>query len=65
MPPLLYFQEVEILHHRLVAVGDVEGVRYLKRVCIGYAGVLKQRKEAVLRAAQTRSEKPYCAGSGG
>ncbi|KAL1938268.1 hypothetical protein VTO73DRAFT_11719 [Trametes versicolor] len=50
LPPLLSFQEVEILHHRLVAVADEEGVRYLKWGCMAYAGALKQRKEAVLRA---------------
>ncbi|KAI0632976.1 hypothetical protein C8Q77DRAFT_860489 [Trametes polyzona] len=50
VPPLLSFQEVESLHHRLVAARDGESIRYLKWVCMSYAGALKRRKEAVLRA---------------
>ncbi|KAH9894019.1 hypothetical protein C8Q73DRAFT_745662 [Cubamyces lactineus] len=50
VPPLLSFPEVEILHHRLVMIGDTANIRYLKWVCMSYAGALKRRKEATLRA---------------
>ncbi|KAI0830257.1 hypothetical protein BC628DRAFT_1313732 [Trametes gibbosa] len=50
VPPLLSFTEVEILHHRLVSVGDIESVRYLKWICMAYEGALKKRKEAILHA---------------
>ncbi|KAI0354292.1 hypothetical protein OH77DRAFT_1405482 [Trametes cingulata] len=56
VPPLLSFPEVEILHHRLVAVGDTENIRYLKWVCMSYAGALKRRKEATLRAEPVRQD---------
>ena len=50
VPPLLSFPEVEILHHRLVMIGDTANIRYLKWVCMSYAGALKQRNEASLCA---------------
>ncbi|KAI0369283.1 hypothetical protein BV20DRAFT_968143 [Pilatotrama ljubarskyi] len=56
VPPLLSFPEVEILHHRLVAVGDTDSIRYLKWVCMAYAGALKRRKEATLRAEPVRQD---------
>ncbi|KAI8990403.1 hypothetical protein BD414DRAFT_483529 [Trametes punicea] len=50
VPPLLSFPEVELLHHRLVTVGDEKNIRYLKWVCMAYAGALRRRQEATLRA---------------
>ncbi|KAI0651175.1 hypothetical protein C8Q79DRAFT_898304 [Trametes meyenii] len=50
VPPLLSFPEVELLHHRLVDAGDEASIRYLKWVCMAYAGALKGRKHATLRA---------------
>ncbi|KAI0772403.1 hypothetical protein BD413DRAFT_474382 [Trametes elegans] len=50
VPPLLSFPEVEVLHHRLVARGDLKNIGYLKWVCMAYAGALKRRKDATLHA---------------
>ena len=50
VPPSLSFPELEVLHHRLVAAGDRESIGYIKYVCMTYQGVLRRRKDAVLRA---------------
>ncbi|TBU57213.1 hypothetical protein BD310DRAFT_822029 [Dichomitus squalens] len=50
VPPSLSFFELEVLHHRLVAVGDRESIGYIKYVCMSYQGALKRRKDAALRA---------------
>ncbi|KAI0773635.1 hypothetical protein C8Q74DRAFT_1331062 [Fomes fomentarius] len=50
VPPMLSFPELEVLHHRLLAKGDRDGIGYLKYVCMTYAGALKRRKEATLQA---------------
>ncbi|KAI0076980.1 hypothetical protein K474DRAFT_1662214 [Panus rudis PR-1116 ss-1] len=50
VPPLLTFPEVEILHHKMVAKGNMqEGIRYLKWVCKSYEGSLRIRRERVLK----------------
>ncbi|KAH9176110.1 hypothetical protein EDB89DRAFT_1941983 [Lactarius sanguifluus] len=48
VPPLLAFADVEVLHHRLVAVGDLRGVAYVKWACKAYEGALRRRREAAL-----------------
>jgi hypothetical protein len=48
VPPLLAFADVEVLHHRLVAAGDLRGVAYVKWVCKAYEGALRRRREAAL-----------------
>ncbi|KAI9449004.1 hypothetical protein BJY52DRAFT_1364065 [Lactarius psammicola] len=48
VPPLLAFADVEALHHRLVAAGDLRGVAYVKWVCKAYEGALRRRREAAL-----------------
>ena len=48
VPPLLTFADVEVLHHRLVAAGDLRGVAYVKWVCKAYEGALRRRREAAL-----------------
>ncbi|KAI1787345.1 hypothetical protein LXA43DRAFT_714629 [Ganoderma leucocontextum] len=50
VPPLLTFPELEVLHHKLVAIGDRENIGYIKYVCMSYQGALKRRKEAALHA---------------
>ena len=49
VPPLLAFADVEVLHHRLVAAGDLRGVAYVKYVCKAYEGALWRRREAALQ----------------
>jgi hypothetical protein len=49
VPPLLTFADVEVLHHRLVAVGDRRGLAYIKWVCKTYEGALRRRREAALK----------------
>lgn len=48
VPPLLTFADVEVLHHRLVATGDMRGVAYVKWACKAYEGALRRRREAAL-----------------
>jgi hypothetical protein len=48
VPPLLVFADVEVLHHRLVAAGDLRGIAYVKWVCKAYEGELRRRREAAL-----------------
>ena len=48
VPPLLAFADVEALHHRLVAAGDLRGVAYVKWVSKAYEGALGRRREAAL-----------------
>jgi hypothetical protein len=48
VPPLLHWTDLEILHHRLVAAGRTDGVRYVKWVCHAYRGSLKMRRDRFL-----------------
>ncbi|KAH9064399.1 hypothetical protein EDB87DRAFT_1804147 [Lactarius vividus] len=48
VPPMLTFADIEVLHHRLVAVGDLRGVAYVKWACKAYEGALRRRREAAL-----------------
>ncbi|KAH9964881.1 hypothetical protein BC827DRAFT_1185755 [Russula dissimulans] len=49
VPPLLTFADVEVLHHRLVAAGDLRGLAYVKWVCKTYEGALRKRREETLK----------------
>ncbi|GLB44191.1 hypothetical protein LshimejAT787_1601210 [Lyophyllum shimeji] len=49
VPPLIMFDDVEILHHRLVAQGAAEQIAYLKYVCKAYEGYLRARRNAALK----------------
>jgi hypothetical protein len=51
VPPLLTFADIEVLHHRLVAAGDLRGVAYVKWACKAYEGALRRRREATLKLA--------------
>lgn len=50
VPPLLTFPDLEMLHHKLVAIGDLESIGYIKYVCMSYQGALKRRKQATLHS---------------
>jgi hypothetical protein len=50
VPPLLTFQDLEILHHRLVALGRLEDIGYLKYVSKAYEGALRKRRDATMGA---------------
>ena len=49
VPPLVTFDDLEVLHHRLVAAGDLRGLAYVKWVCKAYEGALRRRREATLK----------------
>ena len=51
VPQLLTFADIEVLHHRLVAAGDLRGLSYVKWVCKSYEGGLRKRREATLKLA--------------
>ena len=48
VPPLLSFSEVEVLHHRLVALGRKSEIGYLTWTCKAYEGSLRMRRERSL-----------------
>jgi hypothetical protein len=49
VPPLVTFDDLEVLHHRLIAAGDLRGIAYVKWVCKAYEGALRRRREATLK----------------
>ncbi|KAI6010966.1 hypothetical protein F5J12DRAFT_823126 [Pisolithus orientalis] len=49
VPPIIGFSDVELLHHRLVALRRTKDVGYVKWVCEAYKGLLKKRRERVLK----------------
>lgn len=49
VPPLLTFEDMEVLHHRLVAAGDRRSLAYVKWVCKAYEGALRKRREMALQ----------------
>ncbi|KAL0062028.1 hypothetical protein AAF712_011106 [Marasmius tenuissimus] len=49
VPPFLMFEDVEVLHHRLVAMGKTNDIGYLKYVCKSYEWALRVRRDEVLR----------------
>jgi hypothetical protein len=51
VPSLLTFADIEVLHHRLVAAGDLRNLAYVKWVCKSYEGALRKRREATLKLA--------------
>ncbi|KAI0312789.1 hypothetical protein OF83DRAFT_1144310 [Amylostereum chailletii] len=55
VPPMLTFADLEILHHRLVAAGDREGLRFVKWACKAYEGSLRMRRENVLKGGRKRA----------
>ncbi|KAG6914336.1 hypothetical protein DXG01_000960 [Tephrocybe rancida] len=49
VPPLVMFNDIEILHHRLVARRAAADIKYLAWVCKAYEGALRARRDAALR----------------
>jgi hypothetical protein len=49
VPPVLTFADLEVLHHRLVAAGNLRGLAYVKWVCKAYEGALRKRRGSVLK----------------
>lgn len=56
VPPIIGFSDVELLHHRLVALRRTKDVGYVKWVCEAYKGLLRQRRERVLKGASTSAD---------
>ncbi|TFK71569.1 hypothetical protein BDN72DRAFT_817329 [Pluteus cervinus] len=50
VPPLLTFTDLEVLHHRLVAVGNTKDIGYIKYVCKAYEWALRVRRDETLKA---------------
>ena len=50
VPPLLSFEEVEILHQRLVVANRREDIGFVKWMCKAYEGSLRKRRDASLKA---------------
>ncbi|KAL4257157.1 hypothetical protein AB1N83_011561 [Pleurotus pulmonarius] len=49
VPPLLTFGDVDVLHHRLVALGRGKDIGYLKWVVKSYEGALRTRREKAMK----------------
>ncbi|KAJ6578876.1 hypothetical protein DFH09DRAFT_1361225 [Mycena vulgaris] len=54
VPPLLMFQDLEILHHRLVATSNVPGIAYIKYLSKAYEWALRGRRDAAMKARPPR-----------
>jgi hypothetical protein len=55
VPPLLMFDDVEALHHRLVAKeGSGSDIGYLKYLCKAYEWALRVRRDEAMKAAPPR-----------
>ncbi|KAF7978170.1 hypothetical protein HWV62_1360 [Athelia sp. TMB] len=50
VPPILTFPDIELLHHRLVAMGKKKEIGFLKWTCKAYEGSLRARRDATMRA---------------
>jgi len=50
VPPLLMFDDVELLHHRLVAAEAREDIGYLKYLCKAYEWALRARRDNTMRS---------------
>jgi len=49
VPPLLTFEDIELLHHRLLATGDMRGLAYVTWVAKVYEDALHKRREKALK----------------
>ncbi|TFK48318.1 hypothetical protein OE88DRAFT_1664830 [Heliocybe sulcata] len=52
--PLLTFSDLELLHHRLVAARDAEGIKYVKWVAKAYEGSLRRRRAKLMKDTRSR-----------
>jgi len=49
VPPLLMFDDVEVLHHRLVATEAGREIAYLKYLCKAYEWALRVRRDNAMK----------------
>jgi hypothetical protein len=56
VPPLLTFEDLEILHHRLVATGRRKEIGFLKYVCKAYEGALRARRDGTMKAEPAKTD---------
>jgi hypothetical protein len=45
VPPFVAFEDLEFLHHKLVEIGDVKGLGYIKFLSKSYEWALRVRKD--------------------
>lgn len=51
VPPLLTFTDLDVLHHRLVAAGNMgRDIGYLKYICKAYEWALRVRRDETMTA---------------
>lgn len=50
VPPLLVFEDLELLHHKLVAVGKRGEIGYIKYITKSYEWALRVRRDEAMRA---------------
>ncbi|KAG7447353.1 uncharacterized protein BT62DRAFT_948401 [Guyanagaster necrorhizus] len=56
VPPFVLFRDIDVLHNRLVASGDVNGIAYVKYVCKAYEWALRVRRDEALKAKPVDAE---------
>ncbi|KAK0189676.1 hypothetical protein F5146DRAFT_1051997 [Armillaria mellea] len=56
VPPFVMFKDVDVLHNRLVASGNIEGIAYVKYVCKAYEWALRVRRDEALKAKPVDNE---------
>ncbi|KAJ7209556.1 hypothetical protein GGX14DRAFT_364700, partial [Mycena pura] len=50
VPPLLAFDDLELLHHRLIAASMRTGIGYIKYISKAYEWALRGRRDATMKA---------------
>ncbi|KAF7326654.1 hypothetical protein MVEN_02602500 [Mycena venus] len=55
VPPLLMFNDLELLHHRLVAASMKSGIGYIKYLSKAYEWALRGRRDAAMKARPARN----------
>ena len=51
VPPVIAFDDVDLLHTRLAEHGRIKDLGYIKWACMAYGNALRKRRDAVLKAA--------------
>jgi hypothetical protein len=54
VPPFLMFDDLEILHHRLVAASMKSGIGYIKYIAKAYEWALRGRRDEAMKARPSR-----------
>jgi hypothetical protein len=60
VPPLLMFDDLEVLHHRLLATEAGEEIGYLKYLCKAYEWALRARRDNAMKIPLEKVDAVAC-----